>query len=287
MADLEAAGVMTSKRYFGSIRQRESGRWQIRYRTRDGKRVSHPVTFARRSEAARVLAELERQAQSGGSLVDTARGRVPMREYAEQWVEQHPGLRPRTVEVYRSLLRRHLLPVLGDVRLDRLDTATVRQWRAGLLAQGVSPTMVAKSYRLLRAILTTAVTEDELISANPCKIKGAGEERADERPALSVRQVYELVDLVPDRWRAFVLLTTFASLRWGEVIALTREDLDLKKRTVRVRRQFVAVGARIEVGPPKSRAGLRIVSFPASIVPELQHHLDAFSGHGESGLVFP
>lgn len=74
---------MTSKRYFGSIRQRESGRWQIRYRTRDGKRVSHPVTFTRRSDAARVLAELERQAQSGGPLVDTARGRVPVRDYAE------------------------------------------------------------------------------------------------------------------------------------------------------------------------------------------------------------
>ena len=56
---------MTSKRYFGSIRQRDSGRWQIRYRTRDGKRVSHPVTYARRADAARALAELERQGAGG------------------------------------------------------------------------------------------------------------------------------------------------------------------------------------------------------------------------------
>jgi integrase len=99
--------------------------------------------------------------------------------------------------------------------------------------------------------------------------------------------VYELVELVPDRWRAFVLLTAFASLRWGEVTALTREDLDLQKRTVRVCRQFITVPGGIQVGPPKSRAGLRIVSFPASIVPELQHHLDTFSGPGKYGLVFP
>jgi hypothetical protein len=56
------------------------------------------------------------------------------------------------------------------------------------MRSGSSKTMVAKSYRLLRAILNTAVVEDELIVANPCKIKGAGEERADERPALTIPQ---------------------------------------------------------------------------------------------------
>jgi hypothetical protein len=126
---------MTSKRYFGSIRQRDSGRWLIGYRTRDGKRVSYPVTYARRADAARVLAELERQAQAGGPLVGSGGSKMPLRDYAVQWLEQHPGLRPRTVEVYRSLLNRHVLPTLGDVRLSRLDTATVREWRT-LLANG-------------------------------------------------------------------------------------------------------------------------------------------------------
>ena len=115
-----------------------------------------------------------------------------------------------------------MLPTLGDIRLSRLDTATVREWRSLLAKRGTSKTVIAKSYRLLRAILNTAVVEDELIVANPCKIKGAGEERADERPALSVVQAFELVEMVPDRWRAFMLLMTFASLRWGEITALTR-----------------------------------------------------------------
>ena len=162
-------------------------------------RVSHPVTYARRADAARVLVELERQAQSGGPLVGSAGRKMPLRDYALQWLDQHPSLRPRTVEVYRSLLNRHVLPTLGDVRLSRLDTATVREWRALLAKRGTSKTMVAKSYRLLRAILNTAVVEDELIVANPCKIKGAGEERADERPALTIPQLFDLVEMVPER----------------------------------------------------------------------------------------
>jgi len=43
--------------------------------------------------------------------------------------------------------------------------------------------------------------------------QGAGEERATERPVLTLDQFYALVDLMPDRWKAFLLLKTFASLR--------------------------------------------------------------------------
>ena len=203
--------------------------------------------------------------------MDVTGSKVLFAAYADEWINQHPRLGPRTADVYRSLIRRHLAPALGQIPLGQLDTATVRAWRAGLLEVGVSSTMVAKSYRLLRAILNTAVTEDELIIVNPCRIKGAGEERATERPVLSLDQLYALVDLMPDRWKAFLLLKTFTSLRWGEITALTRNDLDLERRTVRIRRQFLTMPRGLQLGPPKSRAGIRMVSFPAAILSELQH----------------
>ncbi|SER07949.1 Site-specific recombinase XerD [Microlunatus flavus] len=276
---------MTARRLFGSLRQRESGRWQIRYRTKDGGRVAWPETYARRADAARVLAELERQAQVGGKWLDGSK--VLFGTYAEEWLLDNPRLRPRTADVYRSLYRRHLAPRLAGVPLGQLDTAVVRQWRSAALKGGTSSTMVAKAYRLLRAILNSAMTEDELITVNPCRIRGAGEERSPERPVLSLEQLEALAGLVPDRWRAFVLLKTFASLRWGEITALTRADLDLEQRTVRVRRQFLQVPGGLQVGPPKSRAGLRTVSFPAAILPELRRHLDAYSSPGADGLIFP
>jgi integrase len=148
---------------------------------------------------------------------------------------------------------------------------------AGLLEVGVPSTMVAKSYRLLRAILNTAVTENQLIIVNRCRIKGAGAERATERPVLTLDQLYALVALMPDRWKAFLLLKTFASLRREEITALTRNDLDLERRTVRIRRQFLTVPGGLQLRPPKSRAGIRTVSFPAGILPDLPHHLDTYS----------
>jgi integrase len=248
--------------------------------------VSWHETYERKSDAVRVLAELERQSQAAGGRLDAGKSKIKLEDYADRWLKQHPRLRPHTADVYSSLLRRHVLPQLGPIPLARLDTATMREWRAARLQAGVSPTMVAKSYRLLRAILNTVVTEDELIASNPCRIKGAGEERTTERPVLSLDQLYALVDRLPDRWRAFVLLKTFASLRWGEITALTRDDLDLEHRTVRVRRQFITVPGGLELGPPKSRAGIRLVSFPAGVLPELEHHLATYSSSDVDGLVF-
>jgi hypothetical protein len=84
---------------------------------------------------------------------------------------------------------------LGPIRLGDLTPLVVRRWRATLLDEGVSPAMVAKAYRLLRAILNTAV-DDDIIDRNPCRIRGGGDEKAAERPTLSVAQVQQLAMLV-------------------------------------------------------------------------------------------
>ena len=127
---------MTNRRYYGSIRRRESGRCRIRYRTRDGVQV--PARDLRPpSHAVKVLAELERQSQLAGNWLDAPAARF-VRRIADEWISQHPRLGPRTADVYRSLIRRHLAPALGQIPLGQLDTATVRAWRAGLLEVGVS-----------------------------------------------------------------------------------------------------------------------------------------------------
>lgn len=54
--------------------------------------------------------------------------------------------------------------------------------------------MAAKAYRLLRAIMTTAVEEGTILPCNPCRVRGAGEEHASERPVLTITQVFDLAE---------------------------------------------------------------------------------------------
>jgi len=90
------------------------------------------------------------------------------------------------------------------------------------------------------------------------------------------------------RYRALILLAAFASLRWGEVTALRRRDVDLVAGTVRVQRAYTERSTgELVLGPPKSRAGCRIVGIPRTILPMLTDHLAAHAKFEPEALIFP
>lgn len=163
-------------RRFGNIRRRESGRFQIRYPGPDGRMRTGTETYARKSDAERALTLIEAQMISG-EWTDPERGKVRLGDYAETWIAQRPGLRPRTLDLYSWLLKKHIAPHLGGVPVGKLSTAMIREWRATLLGNGVSVSVAAKAYRLLRAVLMTAVEEDKIILRNPCRARGPGTSR--------------------------------------------------------------------------------------------------------------
>lgn len=276
---------MTARRRFGAIRRLPSGRWQASYLGPDGIRRRAPHTFRTKTDADRWLVTSQAELV-GGRWRDPGEGRQLFDSYATKWIAERPGLRPRTIDLYRWLNERQLRPHFGQLPISSLTADRVRSWRASLLAAGVSSSTCAKAYRLLRAILNTAV-DDDILDRNPCRIRGAGDEHPAERPVLTINQVVELSERMPARFQALVLVTTFGSLRWGEVTALQRHDVDLRAATVTVRRAFVkrANGA-IELGPPKSRAGLRTVTLPGFVCNTLAEHMQVYVDDDPTALVF-
>ena len=273
-------------RRFGYVRKMPSGRYSASYLDPNNRRRFGPDTFSSKPEAVDWLT-VQESLMVRREWTDPDRGKVPVGTYATTWISERPGLRPRTVYLYRWTLAKHLAPSFGRMFLSEIDPAMVRRWRLGLLDEGVSVSMVAKAYRLLRAILNTAVDHDELIGRNPCRIQGAGSETPDERPVLTVAEVMDLAERVPDRFRAMILVATFGTLRYGEVSGLQRADLDLDSGTVFVRRSLTEVrGTGLVLGPPKSRAGLRMVSLPAVVVDELKRHLGLYVDPDPSAFVF-
>jgi integrase len=79
----------------------------------------------------------------------------------------------------------------------------------------------------------------------------------------------------------------FGGLRWGELAALRRCDVDLETGTVRVFRQLAEQrGGGFVIGPPKSDAGRRVVVIPEVIMPAVRQHMSWVAQPGEDTLVF-
>jgi integrase len=279
------------RRVGGGVDRLPSGRYRVRVVTPDGRRLSLG-TFPTKRAAESAYARSVTEQADGTRATPTPAATPPLDDYATNWVDARltsrgEPLRPRVRDLYLDQLRLHILPDLGTARLARLTTPKVRDWYTNLRGDdGPGASTAAKCYRLLRSILATAV-EDGLISANPCTIKGAGIEPADERPIPTVAQTQQLADAIGDRLRCLVLLAAFVGLRKGELLGLRRANIDLDHReiTIAEQRQVDRHGNDL-VGPPKTDAGIRTLAIPASLVSELEVHLTEHAQPGADGYVF-
>jgi len=273
------------RRVFGSLRRLSSGRWQVRYRDLSGVLHTGPHTFTSKADAARYLAMVEADLHRG-MWTDPKLGRMTLAEWAKRWQATTTSLRPTTRDLYAYLLRRLLLPTFGKAALSSIDPLTVRAWLTSLQAQQLSPSTIAKAYRLLSRILGAAVEAGYLLR-NPCAVKGAGQERAPEMRFATVAQVAALADAIGPRYRALVLVAAYGGLRWGELVGLRVKRVDLLHGRVTVAEQVAEVSGHLIPGPPKTEAGRRTITLPAVAAVALAEHLATFAEPGPEGLVFP
>ncbi|MFD8473739.1 tyrosine-type recombinase/integrase [Streptomyces sp. NPDC018007] len=273
-----------SRRRFGAVRQYRSGRWTASYLGPDGHDFRAPETFDTKKDAEVWLSQVEADL-TRGNWQDPDAGAVNFKEYALQWVDER-GLSATTDELYRRLLRLHLLPTFEGLDLDEITAPRVRTWRTERLSSTGAATTVAKAYRLLKAIMETAV-DDELIRRNPCRIRGAGKESSAERQIATVAQVDALADALGPRWRLMVYLGAYGPMRPEEQAELRRKDVDLDEMTIRVRMAApeLTTGRRAP-GDTKSDAGKRVVVLPAFLRTDLRRHLDWYAEKGPDGLLF-
>ena len=266
------------------IKRRTTSSGEARYdvRVRIGGR-SVTRTFKRRRDADAYATTLEAE-RLRGLAIDPRAGRVRFEDYAKSWLSRRPELSVTTRHDYQKLLDNHLIPGFGSAEIAGIAPSTVRAWWATLSAR--SPARAAKAYRVLRAILNTAVS-DGLLGRNPCQVARAGQERSPERPTATVAEVQALVDAMPERMALAIRLAAFCGLRRGELLGLRRRDLDLLHRQLHVDRSLVHLpDGSIVVKSPKTAAGRRRVAIPPHLLAYIEEHLDRHTGHERDSLVF-
>jgi integrase len=290
MSRSTASRAAPKKRSFGQVSRMRSGRYQARYTGPDGARHSAPMTFEAKDDAVAWLRGERPRVEDPETWeppklrLEQSQTRLTFGQYADRWLEERP-LKPRTRAHYRRLLDVQLLPTFGDMALTKVTADLVNHWHA--LMGPSRPALRAHSYALLRTILGEA-EQDQLISRNPCHIRGAGNTRRVHRvkPA-SLEELTTLVNAMPERLQVMTLLAAWCGLRFGELAELRRKDVDLKAGQLRIRRAVVRVNGRTIVDTPKTDAGTRDVAIPPHLLDAVEKHLSTHTQPGKDGLLFP
>lgn len=284
-----------TRRQFGRLRQRTSGRWQASYLHR-GVVYNALATFPTKASAVawledeRELIELDRRNPGTWSPPAERAARrqaekLTLRGYSKTWLDNKTNLARRTRGNYQGHLDNNILPALGDLGLTEITPEHVRSWYASLGSE--RKTRNAQAYAVLNGIFNTAVADD-LIEKNPCRIKGAAIVKHSQRSVvlLDAAQLSELADKMPDDLRLAVLLAGWCGLRKGEIFALRRADVATDGSSVRIERAVTYREGKFEVGPTKTRESRRVVSVPPHVRPAVLEHLQHHVGADGETLLF-
>lgn len=211
-------------------------------------------------------------------------------DYSAKWIERRQvrgrPLKARTAADYRAIRSRALARFL-DVPLVAIDRAAALAWYESMdPAKSVAR---EHAYALFRSVMTSAV-DDGLITENPVHVRGAlGGRRRSEVELFTAEQIGQLADLMPPRHKAAVLIAAWCGLRFGELAALRRSDIELTETSgfVSVTRGVVMVDGVQQVTSPKSDSGERRVPIPPHVRPAIREHLKTYAQEGKNGLLFP
>jgi integrase len=271
VVESQEEGMARARRRFGSLRRLPSGRWQVRYRDRAGRFQTAPVTFARKSDAARHLALVEADLERG-EWTNPRLGRSTFAEWADDWLATTVHLRARTRAGYVAALRTHVLPAFGELPIARIEQVDVRRLIADLIAGGAAPGTVRGARKVARLVFASAVGSGA-IKVNPCD--GVRVPRSDrhEMMFLSTSQIEALAEAISPPYGVLIRLAAYTGLRAGEIGALRVGRLDLLRRRIEVVESLAEepwVG--LVFGPPKTYER-RAVALPPSLCEELAAYL--------------
>ena len=187
-------------------------------------------------------------------------------------------LAPKTLERYRELAERQIIPTLGAVALQKLRPSAVQQWHGTILKTGgkdgrpLSARTVGHAHRVLHRALQRAV-ENETLSRNVASAISPPKVEAGEVEILDVHQVSVMLHkLAGHELYTIAALALATGMRRGELLGLQLGDVDLDAASLKVDRSLEETAAGLRFKAPKTKHGRRTISLPPSAISVLRDH---------------
>jgi integrase len=250
----------------GNITKRGKSSWQLKFDVgkSNGKRQTHYKTVhGSYKDAQKVLTSLLNAADTNALPALT---RATVADYLRAWLDTTSGLSPKTVERYRELAERQIIPHLGSEKVQWLKAEQVEAWHAALLKSGLTARTVVHAHRVLARVLRRAKNSGASTVDLP-----AVEDR--EMQILEADQIADVLNKLKEHALCPVVSLALATgMRRGELLGLQWGDVDLDGGALRVERSIEETKTGLRVKPPKTKRGRRNIALPPETVAMLRAH---------------
>jgi integrase len=260
-----------------TIIKRDDGRWHgyVSMGIKgDGRRDRRHVSAVTRGEVVSKVRDLEAKRDAGSVR---ASGRpMTVEEWLTYWVDTiaPTRVRPRTLQSYQSIIRLHLIPRMGQRRLDQLMPEHLEALYADVIASGRSPATVLRIHRLLHRALKVAMQRERVARNVATLVEPPKQVRPETPLPLDVEECRRVLEAVEGRRNAARWTVALAlGLRQSEALGLQWRDIDFDAGRLSVRRGLHRVaGKGIVFEEPKTARSRRTLALPRPLTEALRNH---------------
>jgi integrase len=246
--------------------------FRVRYRLDDGTIFSEHG-YTTQDEADNRAADVESD-QRRHRFVDPRLARTLIEDWIRVWSDAH-SVSDTTWAKYDSHIRNHIQCQWNGTALGDIQRIKVKGWVNKTLRPHLADKTVQDIITLFSMILGEAV-EEGMIAVNPCRKLRINFEDTPERPHASADEVDALAERAGGDHGLIIITDAYTGLRWGELAGLqwTSTYLDDDPR-IQIDPRVGAlheIHGRLELGPPKTTAGVRTVHLPPFLATLLTEH---------------
>lgn len=252
-------------------------------------RVYKNVSGSKR-EATSVMHKMITEMEQGKL---TKKNHKTVSEWMDEWLCQYtPNIEETTKLGYKSKIKCHIKPSIGDILIGSLRTEHIQKMVNGMIERGLSPKSIRETFNNINSAMKKAVTL-RLIPYNPCEAVELPKLKKYRTNVYSPEMMQTLLDKAKNTDMYLpIFLLVMIGLRRGELLALRWSDIDFKNNILKVRYNLVRSEDGYIIKPPKSEAGIRDIHLGEDVMSvlkqaRLQYMTDAFKyGTGFQNLEF-
>jgi integrase len=253
----------------GSVYLRKDGRYGAEIKLDGKKRTFYGKTEKEAYEKMQQAVYEQKQ----GTLVTGPQQTV--KQYLEYWLENvhKPSVRLITYFKRQGIVKNHLVPTLGHIKLRNLKPEHIEVLYAKMLKEEYQPSTIELVHRVLSNALNHAVRRG-LLARNVCAVVSKPRVPEQDRNILTIEQARKLMEVAKGhRLEALLLVAVITGLRGGELGALKWQDINFDGRYLLVRH---TVHRLPKVGfvedEPKTKSSRRKIALPQLVLDALKQH---------------
>ncbi len=262
----------------GSIRKRPDGLWEARITVNQpgtGKTVRRSVYGKTQKEAREKKTALLRSLDTRNYVEPS---KLTLEGWANTWIDNYvaPNLKPLTLDAYRSVMRRHIFPALGALRVQEIGPAHVQGFYADMVKAGLSSKTVRNVSAILSKCLTSAVKQ-QIITINPCSLAELPKTKKAEITPLKDAEIPLFLKAISGMEEENLLaLCLFCGLREGEAMGLSWDCIDFKTGKITIRQQLIKrreKGGQYGIQDSTKSGRIRVIDAPQIALEYLKREL--------------